>query len=335
MFEYYSQHDVAVYGGFINDETKLMQSTSGGIATALSEYIIEHGGYVAGVAYSDDFYKAEYVIVHNLEDIGKLKGSKYIDCDKNNVYNEVKDLINAGKTVLFFGLPCIVAALYASLKTRPENLITCELICHGPTSAKVHSDYVKFLEKKYKSKVVDFEIRHKSDVWIPSYTYARFENGKTFKKLYHDTEYGYAFTVLGKAPCYNCKFKGNNRQGDIMLGDYWGVTESDPFWNIRGVSAVFAETDKGNDLLRSVSNIVLHRSTFENAVRKNPMVIRSRNRSGKEEVFSELLEKKGLMYAVKHTMSFKTKVYKTIMAVVPSSLKPKTKKMISRLRHKD
>ena len=50
MFEEYVEHDIAVYGGYLRDDEKLMESTSGGIATALSEYMIEQGGYVAGVA---------------------------------------------------------------------------------------------------------------------------------------------------------------------------------------------------------------------------------------------------------------------------------------------
>ena len=66
MFDDYNKHDVAVYGGYIDDETKLLQSSSGGLATALSEFFLEQGGYVAGVAYSKDFYKAEYTIIHNI-----------------------------------------------------------------------------------------------------------------------------------------------------------------------------------------------------------------------------------------------------------------------------
>ena len=55
-------HDVAVYGSYLEDESKLLQSASGGAATALSEFMLAEGGYVAGVAYSKDFYNAEYII---------------------------------------------------------------------------------------------------------------------------------------------------------------------------------------------------------------------------------------------------------------------------------
>lgn len=334
MFEEYSMHDVATYGGYVDDEEKLMQSASGGIATALSEHILANGGYVAGVAYSQDFYKAEYIIIHDISDINKLKGSKYVECDKNSIYTDVKKLIDDGEFVLFFGLPCTVAALYTFLKTRPENLLTCELVCHGPTNAKVHYDYVDFLEKKYKSKVIDFSVRYKVDTWIPLYLYAKFENGKTFKKPFYETEYGYAFSVLGKPSCYNCKFKGNNRQGDIMIGDYWGAAENDAFWNNRGVSCVFAETEKGNAVLNAISGIKLFPSTFERMVEKNPMVIKSKKCSPKRERFEELLSQKGLIYAYNRSLSFKSKVKKGVFAILPNSIKPIAEKIVSRYKNR-
>ena len=58
MYAEYNKHDVAIYGGYLNDNAKILQSASGGIATALSEFILQQGGYVVGVTYSNDFHKA-------------------------------------------------------------------------------------------------------------------------------------------------------------------------------------------------------------------------------------------------------------------------------------
>lgn len=313
MFEEYSKHDIAVYAGFLSDDKRIMQSASGGIATALSEFMLAQGGYVAGVTYSKDFYKAEYILIHDIADLEKLKGSKYIDCDKNNIYSDVKNLLDAGENVLFFGLPCIIAALYKFIGRRPENLITCELICHGPTFPQVHYDYITFLEKKYKSKTVDFSVRYKLDGWTPSYLYAKFENGKSFIKPFHKTEYGVAFSILGKTSCYNCKYKGNNRQADIMIGDFWGATDKDVYWNKSGVSSIFAETHKGNAFLNATPGINLFHTTFEKAVEKNPMVIESRKILKNRDTFADLLSRKGLIYAAKHSVSYKSKIKSLIL----------------------
>ena len=327
MLEEFSSHDVAVYGGYLANEAEILKSSSGGIAAALSEFMLMQGGYVAGVVYSEDFYKAEYTIIHDISELSKLRGSKYIDCDKKDIYSDVKELLVSGEKVLFFGLPCVVAALYAFLGERPSNLLTCELVCHGPTSPQVHRDYISFLEKKYSSKVIDFSVRHKLDSWLPLYVYARFENGKVFKKPFYETEYGFAFSALAKAPCYDCSFKGNNRKADIMLGDFWGAKEEDEYWNKYGVSSVFAETDKGNQFLNSAPGIVLFPVSFEKAVEHNPMVIKSRAVSIYREKFSELLSVKGLIYAVNHSVSFKIRLKKTVKKLIPSAFKPKLKRV--------
>lgn len=322
MYHDYDKHDVAIYGGYLDDNAKILQSASGGIATALSEFMLQQGGYVAGVAYSEDLYKAEYVIIHNMADIHKLKGSKYIESDKKNIYSEVKELIDSGEKVLFFGLPCIVGALYNYIGSRPENLLTCELICHGPTLPKIHQDYITFLERKNKSKIIEFSVRYKIEAWKPVYLYAKFENGHVFKKPFYETEYGIAFSILPKQSCYNCKFKGNNRQADIMIGDFWGAVETDVFWNKYGVSSIFAETEKGNSFLKSLPGIKLFPTTFERAVEKNPMVITSIKRKNNRDKFAKLLSEKGLIYAVKHTTSYKKRVAKAVLRLVPHRIRP-------------
>lgn len=305
MFDEYKEHDVAVYGGYLDDESKLMQSASGGIATALAEHMLEQGGFAAGVAYSEDFYKAEYIIIHDKSEVGRLKGSKYIECDKKHIYSDVKRLIESGEKVLFFGLPCTVAALYKFIGSRPETLLTCELICRGPTSSEIHQEYLFYLESEYKGKIIDFSVRYKKGAWDPSYLYAKFDNGQVFEKPFYETEYGSAFSIFIKESCYRCIFKGNNRQGDIMIGDFWGATEQDIFWNKYGVSSIFAETGKGNDFLRSTPGIKLFPTTFEKAVENNLMVIRPigiHGKRDKREKFAELFAEKGLLCAARYFM---------------------------------
>lgn len=303
MFDEYKEHDAAIYGGYLDDESKLLQSASGGIATALAEHMLEEGGFVAGVAYSKDFYRAEYIIIHDKSEVGRLKGSKYIDCDKRGIYANVKRLVESGERVLFFGLPCIVAALYKMIGSRPENLLTCELVCYGSTSPKIHKEYVTYLESKYESKVIDFSVRYKKEAWTPSYLHAVFDNGQVFEKPFYETEYGYAFSVFGREACYRCLFKGNNRQGDIMIGDFWGASDRDKYWNKYGVSSIFAETDKGNDFLLSTAGIKLFPTTFVKAAENNYTVIASKHRRSEREKFSELLSESGLIYAAKHSMN--------------------------------
>ncbi len=320
--------DIAVYGGYIDDEEKLMRSVSGGIATALAERMVEEGGYVAGVAYSDDFYRAEYIITKERGDLERLKGSKYIEVDKKDIYSRVKRLLDGGERVLFIGLPCAVAGLYAFLGARVERLLTCELVCHGPTIARVHEEYIAYLEKKHRSKIVAFSVRHKKKDWFSACLCAKFKNGKTFEKPFYNTEYGFAFSIFGREACYRCPFKGDNRRGDIMVGDFWGATERDMFWNEKGVSVVFAETEKGNRALMNLQSIRLFPTTFERAVAHNPAVVHSRRKDPKCEKFEKWFQKRGLLYAARRCIGVKRRIKRIIDKYIPRKIVLWIKRMV-------
>lgn len=317
-----NSHDIAVYAGYLTDDEKLLKSSSGGIATALSEEMIKKGGYVAGVAYSEDFRRAEYKIVNRIEDLDKLRGTKYSEAAHNNVYSDVKKLVLSGESVLFIGLPCNVAAMNKIMGDDYDNLITCELICHGPMYSKIHAEYIDYLEKRYKSRLTFFSCRYKNEKWSTSYLHAEFENGKIFEDELYSTEYGYAFYVYGRSQCYDCKFKGDNRTGDIMIGDFWGANPNDDFWNEKGVSAILVHSEKGLDYLKTVKNIKLFPSTFERVIEKNDMIVRSQSKLPERETFDEWYNKKGLIYAYNkmHPRSMKTKIKQFIKMLLPEKI---------------
>lgn len=301
-------HDIAAYAAYLRDDSELLECASGGAATALARATIRNGGYVAGVAYTDDFSGARYVIVHTEEGLAALKGSKYIDAEKGTVYKDVQALLEQGEQVLFFGLPCVVAALKSVLKQEYDNLLTVELICHGPTDVRVHRQYVEHLETKYQSRLVDFSVKRKKGGWTPGYLYAAFENGQVYEERFYDTAYGYAFRAMAKKPCYSCKFRGDARVGDLTVGDFWGAVPEDPFWNKNGVSAVLVHTEKGLVRLRAAEDIALFETTPQRIIEKNPSVVQPRTPRPETAKFTRLFEEKGLFYAVKHSKSWKVRV---------------------------
>lgn len=151
MYEEFKEHCIAAYSGYIKDNKELLSCTSGGIATALSIKFIEEGGYVAGVKYTSDFKSAEYYITNKKEDLELFKGSKYIDAQVGDTFTKVKELLDANEKVLFIGLPCKVGALNFFLKKEYDNLLTCELVCHGSTLTQIHTEYTDYLEKIFNS----------------------------------------------------------------------------------------------------------------------------------------------------------------------------------------
>ena len=302
-------HNQQVYAGFVRETDYLLKSASGGIASAISQKIINEGGVVYGVAYNADFTKAEYRKSETLAELEAFRSSKYIQAEKGTIFSDVKDTLEAGKQVLFIGLPCEVAGLKSYLRKEYENLITAELICHGPTSPKVAEEFIHTLEKKYQSRVVSFNVRYKKDgKWTPPYLRAEFENGKVFLEPFYATDYGRAFGIFSRPSCYECTYKGDKRVADITLGDYWGCTESDNFWNESGVSVIFVHTEKGIKLFGALPNLSLTEVRFESAVKGNPMISESKVMSTQRELFSNFFETNGLHVACLKVVSLKERM---------------------------
>lgn len=114
---------------------KLKNSTSGGIAAAVSEKIIENGGVVYSTVIDKDL-RAKVVRCDSSENLERFKGSKYVYSHPLDSFkNIVKDL-KENKTVLFVGTPCQISGLkkVASLNNCEDNLFTIDLICHGVPS---------------------------------------------------------------------------------------------------------------------------------------------------------------------------------------------------------
>lgn len=299
------------YSGYFNDIAKLKKSTSGGVATALSEAVIKAGGVVFGVIYTDDFKACEYFCAENYEQLEKFKGSKYIECAKKvfcngvykSVYEVVEEELKAGKMVLFIGLECVISALYKHAElnnVNAENLYTISLICHGPTFSKVAEDYIETLENKYKSKVKDFSVRYKKYGVKPPYIHAEFKNGKIFEIPFYESDYGYAFGNYSLSGCYKCNFRGENHKADLAIGDYWGLTSDMTEYNKYGASVLITKTEKGEKLVSMIDkeSFKLFESDVDHAISTSTMYYQARKKPQDWETFKKNLFENGLHYAV-------------------------------------
>lgn len=256
--------------GHLKLDEDIRKSASGGLATSISRnFILKYHGVVYGVAYSADCKSVRYERAETIEQLEKFRGSKYAQSRKTDicesVYSEylggeiykkvIKDL-KAGLYVLFIGLPCEVAALNNISRKKYEKLFTMELVCHGPTSQKVHREYVEHLEK-VNGKIIDFTVRYKHDGWKPYYIKAVFDSNlkqtpSTFIEVFHPSSYGIAFSFLKRPSCKKCNFKLGNRkaglQADITIGDFHYISSKWDAWNKWGSSVAYIHSCKGQEL---------------------------------------------------------------------------------------
>ena len=259
------------YAGYSTDETIMKRSTSGGFVTSLSHLIIDKGGVVYGVIFSEDFTHTQYTVAKSHEELQKLAGSKYVQVQKGDTFSRIKsDLVN-GTLVLFVGCPCDVSGLKRFLRKEYDNLLTCELVCMGVTSPKIAIDYKAWTEKKNKSKLVSMNMRSKEKGWFVPHLEEHFANGKMKCNTLFGTYIGYGFQVFNRPSCFFCQYRDTTGVGDIRVGDFWGIKQSDEFWNPNGVSGIYVRTRKGQTLVEELnaSNFKLFETDYILATRSN------------------------------------------------------------------
>ena len=96
-------------------------SSSGGLFTALSDYVLAQGGVVCGAVWLDGL-SVGHICAVNAEDRNRMRQSKYVQSDIGCCFREIRTYLNSGKTVLFTGLQWSDGGFKAFLRTRiPES----------------------------------------------------------------------------------------------------------------------------------------------------------------------------------------------------------------------
>ncbi|MEA5092061.1 MAG: Coenzyme F420 hydrogenase/dehydrogenase, beta subunit C-terminal domain [Acidaminococcaceae bacterium] len=273
---------IATFAAINNDKNILSTSASGGIFGALASIVFGKNGVVFGCAYNEDMEPA-HICVDNILDMGKIQGSKYVHSNIKTTYSLAKEYLKNGRYVLFTGTPCQIAGLKAYLCEDYDTLITADIICHGVPSADFFKGYIKYLEEKFKGKVIDFKFRDKAKGWGLMGKVIYEKGGEVHEKFITPiNSYYYSYFLKGdvyRENCYECKYACVNREGDFTMGDYWGVekvhTEID---TKNGVSVLLVNSEKGMKLINELTKYLdltvstLIQAQVQNGQLKNPTV---------------------------------------------------------------
>jgi len=240
----------------LKDENQLKRSQSGGAFIAIANQVIDKGGVVYGAAFTNT-WRVTHQRASSIEELEKLRMSKYVQSDLRSVFPSVKQDLQSGNLVLFSGTACQVAGLKSYIPKRLlGNLICVDIICHGVPSPKVWKDYIEYLEGKYRSQIVKACFRDKRFGWHGATESFLFANGK---EVFRKTSNKLYFTGLStRECCSNCHYTNLNRVGDITIGDFWGIPEDLSFSkDEKGVSVVFANSEKGSEYVEMIRDIAI------------------------------------------------------------------------------
>lgn len=278
------------YAAWSKDQEDYKTSTSGGVASVLSSYIIQKGGVVFGCSCLPNAI-IKHIKVDKKEDLYRLKGSKYVQSDISEALSLLPSETKTGRPVLFIGTPCQVAGVRNLFRKLPDNLFLVDLICHGVPSQNYLKQHIK--NKIGRTDVDRIVFREQTGDYVVDIQ----ENGKSIYKQslrsprYKDNYINAFFDGFTmRESCHTCQFAKPERVSDITIGDFWGLGNqgncsipSHPY----GVSLILPVTGKGLSLIEAVKGqLNIFERPIEEAINGNEQLKRPKDGGIRQKIFN-------------------------------------------------
>lgn len=265
-----TRHLPAVFAAWNRDEAVCRDSASGGVFSALADFVLEGGGVVFGAAL-DGRQRLRHAACFSKEELWRFRGAKFVQSDLGDTFRMVRDCLET-RQVLFCGTPCQVAGLYAYLGRRPEGLITCDLVCGGVPSPGLWEDMARSIETRRGKDLQAVRFCNKVTGWRDRHLTLVYDNGTVDSAPLLRTEYGRALRqgLLFRPSCYQCPYTSMSRLGDFTLGDFLGLRPDElPRQQEKGVSLLLVNSTHGSHVF---DQLPLVRQAFpvERAIAGNP-----------------------------------------------------------------
>ena len=240
--------------GYYKDDEVRKQSSSGGIFSAIVEWILQQKGVVFGAAFDENF-EVHHIAVETKEELIKLRGSKYVQSRLENTFLEAKEYLEKKRKVLFTGTACQIAGLKNYLSSEYENLYTVDVLCHGAPSPKIWRMYLDDKKEQYQASINKVEFRNKDDGWKNYFINIEFSNMERFYTHYYKDKFTRMFldNLDLRPSCYSCVFKEIPRISDVTIGDSWGVENYMPDMDDdKGTSVILVHSSNGEKIFREI-----------------------------------------------------------------------------------
>lgn len=302
------------------NEKHRQNSSSGGVFSLLADYVLEHKGVVYGAAFEADA-SVHHIRVDCMENMSKLRTSKYVQSHIDQAYSHAKFDLENGRLVLFTGTGCQLAGLTLFLQKDYENLIKVDVVCHGVPSEMVWKKYLKYRNAEYSA----INFRDKNSGWL-NYSV---RIGENYFSRYNQDPYMKLFlwNVILRQSCYSCSYKRFNVNSDLTLADFWGIQViDDSMFDDKGTSLVLINTEKGKNVFDEISDkCIFKKENFDDAVRYNPSIVKPVSKpESRKEFFEELNNTDELDFnktADKYTVFYKAGFLQKMKIYVMRALK--------------
>lgn len=244
------------YVAYNIDDVVRDDSTSGGVFSVLAEYVLLKDGVVFGVGFDEEFNVC-HSYIEKSDDLGQFRGSKYVESNTLNTFNEVSDFLKQDRYVLYSGTPCQIEGLLNYIGNKSDKLLLVDIFCHGVGSPLYWEKYIEYQKRKYRSEIERVKFREKTYGFLSPTLAIYFNNGKVSKKGHDDDLYWRAFSncYIFRPSCYKCKFKKKSHVSDFSIGDYWSAEGfGEKFESVNGLTLVMLHSEMAKKIVADNEN---------------------------------------------------------------------------------
>ncbi|EID84150.1 hydrogenase [Treponema sp. JC4] len=305
----------AYVGKHKNDQIR-EESTSGGIFTAIAEFVIKQGGVVFGATMDNNFV-VHHKYVQSIEELAAFRNSKYVQSEIRNTYRQCREFLRSGKQVCYSGTPCQIHGLLKYLGKEYDNLITVDILCRSVPSPLIFSKYMEMQRKKFPTvnKVV-----FRDKAWGYAYpTMALYEDAKCLYRAGSEEDLWLRSFVPGlcdRENCKNCVYQKWPRSSDITIWDCFVINKIErKFDDNHGTTSIMTWTRKGSCIIDSVRE----RADIKEV---NPLTFYKKIEGKKERLEKKLMLNQKQMY---------TEVQQMMPEDFFEKYRPKTRKVYAKI----
>ncbi len=266
-----------VWEGYAADPEIRFVGSSGGVATALALYCLEHAGFY-GVLHTrarrDAPYLNETVLSRTREELLAGAGSRYAPASPCDGLKRIED---APGPCVFIGKPCDVAAVQKARRLRPsldaKIGLTIAFFCAGTPSTRGTLEMLKRMGVDDPTKVTS--LRYRGHGW-PGEAVAQYgcDGSLRQSRLSYEESWG-LLTRFRQWRCAVCA-DHSGEFADIAVGDPWyrPIADGDP-----GRSLVLVRTPRGREIVHpatGASYLVLEKQEASLLPRSQCNLLRAR-----------------------------------------------------------
>jgi coenzyme F420 hydrogenase subunit beta len=272
--------------GHSNDNYIRYRASSGGIATALSTYLLECKKVDAVVATKMDKtfpFDTKPIICRSYKDLLSGMGSKYCPAATNSILKKIEP--KSMSSIAFTGLPCHIQGIKNSKRYDPiksiDDIFTIGLLCGGMKG----QEGSRWILKKHNISMSSIQSikSHRGHGW-PGKMTITLKNSNEKVKIAYPSYFDDYFESWQPWRCFLCLDRFS-KFADISLGDAWLSTVKD---DSLGSSLIIARTKKGLNIINgAIKQNVINATEIEidTVLRSQDGLMKELDRSVKPTIY--------------------------------------------------